>query len=137
MGSGRESENGIGGQGVALTVERKCERWTESLIVVFEGDVSAGEAVVRIAGDIGARKDSRTVGAGGKRLGIAVGIYGDDGYRDGAGVGRNGNGDGTGVTGTEDAVAGIMRGDVVASAGQHVGCGIDGSCSEWERGDAG
>src|ERR1700683_5856999 len=129
MGAGGESENGIGGQGVSLTVERKCESWTEGLIVVLEGDVSAGEAVVRIARDIGPRNDCKTVGAGGKRLDIAVGTYGDGGYRDGAGFGSNGNGDGTRVAGTEDVVAGVMRGHVVASAGQHVGCGTDGRCS--------
>src|ERR1700683_4079659 len=126
MGAGGEGENGIGGKCVALTVERKCESWTEGLIVVFEGDVSAGEAVVRIASDIGGRKDSRSVGAAGKRLDIAVGTYGDDVYRDSAGFGSNGNGDGTRVAGTEDAVAGIMRSHVVISAGQPVGCGTDG-----------
>src|ERR1700685_1524143 len=128
MGAGGESENRIGGQGVALAVERKRESWTEGLIVVFEGDVSAGEAVVRIARDINPRINGGTVGARGERLDIAV-------RTDGAGFGSNRNGDGTRVAGTEDAVAGIMRGHIVASAWEDVGGGTHGGRGEWERRD--
>lgn len=123
MRAGGESENGIGGESVALAVEGESEATVDGLAVVEKSEAAAGKSVAGIADDVDARIKGRRAVRPRRECGdYSLRVLSDNGDRRFASFRCHSDGNGRrGCAAGKSAVAGIIGRDGVAAAGEKRG----------------